>query len=138
MGLAALLADNWNAIESDFARFYGLDLGRCCFGDGQVGVRRLYALISTLPAQSNLAHRLGWAWDEDRELRALLLELTHDIAHSSRALVQVMGGKHYKGPSKPLRWPRPQLPAPPQPERPKLTIGDVRSMMMGANTLGRR
>jgi hypothetical protein len=134
MGVVAVLSDHWTAIESDFARFYGLDLARCCFGPDQVGMRRLYALISTLPPSSTLAQRLHWSWDDERELTATLVELTHDIATSSRALVQSMSGKRYRGPKEPLRWPRPAVPelAPPPPaETPKLTIGAVRSMMLG-------
>lgn len=136
-GIVAVLGDHWIAIESDFARFYGLDLARCCFGRDEVGIRRLHALISTLPPSSTLAHRLNWAWDDERELAATLVELSHDIATSSRALVQTMSGKRYKGPSKPMRWPRPDIAAlapPPPVEKPKLTISDVRTMMLGIGT----
>jgi hypothetical protein len=128
MGLAVLLADHWNAIEADFARFYGLDLAACCFGPDQVGVRRLYALVSCLPPSSSLARRLEWSWDEERELAAVLVELSHDIAASSRAMVQALSGKRWSGPARPLRWPRPALPPPPKPRQ---TIEDVRAVMLG-------
>jgi len=48
-GLPDFLAERWEALEADFARYYHLDLTQACWGEEAVGVRRLHTLIQHLP-----------------------------------------------------------------------------------------
>jgi hypothetical protein len=120
LGTARLLSDYWDEIDADFARYYGMDLAAACFGPDHIGVRRLKGLIGSLPHTSALARAMGWAWSDEAEMTAVLVELLHDQAASTRAVVQALSGKKWNGPKEPLRWPRPELrlPAPPTPPRP--------------------
>lgn len=112
LGTARLLSDYWDEIDADFARYYGLDLADACFGPNHVGLRRLRGLIGGLPHTSALARAMGWAWSDEAEMTAVLVELVHDQAASTRAVVQALGAKKWSGPKEPLRWPRPELKLP--------------------------
>lgn len=54
LSLAYVLDDNWDAIEADFQRFYGLDLTECVFGEEPLALRRIQVLVSHLPKESML------------------------------------------------------------------------------------
>lgn len=134
MGVVTLLREHWDELDADFQRFYALDLGAACFGPDHAGLRRIYALITGLPQDSALARSMGWAWTEDSEMTATLVELVHDQASSARAMVNALSGKRkWNGPPKPLRWPRPTptvAPRRPEPAAPApLDRASIRQML---------
>lgn len=113
LGIVTMLREHWDELDADFQRYYALDLGAVCFGPDHAGLRRIHALIVSLPPDSALARSMGWAWDDEREMTATLIELVHDQASSARAMVNALSGKRkWNGPPKPLRWPRPAVPTP--------------------------
>jgi len=132
LGVVELLNEQFDTIEADFQRFYGLDLGEACWGDNHVGVRRLMALIRGLPPESTLSRVTGDWWTEGHELTASLVELTHAVAQASQlsaqtGWAQVAGKKQFPKPD-PLKIPRPgdsdvQVDA----ELPELSLSETRS-----------
>ncbi|BCJ41677.1 hypothetical protein GCM10010168_53250 [Actinoplanes ianthinogenes] len=50
IALAGLLRDHYDAVEADFQRFYGVDLGG--LWRGELSLRRVSALVTNLPPES--------------------------------------------------------------------------------------
>jgi hypothetical protein len=97
--VARTLRDRWGDTEADFQRFYQLDARGAWArpGDpGFLGVRRLAALIRTLPAEARLARIPGddVKWTVETELLACIVEEVSVLAADRRR-------------RKPLEIPRP-------------------------------
>lgn len=56
----------WAALEADFLRFYGADLGRLLWVE-RVGCRRLWALMAGLPSDSRF--QLELAAESDKKAK---------------------------------------------------------------------
>lgn len=72
------VADNFDELEADFQREYGIDLREALYGDHPIGGRRLTALISGLSPGSATMRRInsgGKQWGQIEELLAILCEL---------------------------------------------------------------
>lgn len=72
------VADNFDELEADFQREYGIDLREALYGDNPVGGRRLTALINGLSPGSATMRRInsgGKQWGQMEELLAVLCEL---------------------------------------------------------------
>jgi hypothetical protein len=109
-GLSGTLGEHWDALEADFQRFYGLDLGAACYGPRHLGARRLRALIAHLPPESAMARVMGWWWTDQHEMAAQLIELTYVGAQAAVASVNVASAKKWK--PQPVKYPRPSMPTP--------------------------
>jgi hypothetical protein len=116
VGLVRLLEDQWEPLEADFQRFYGLDLRRACWGPDALGARRLRVLISHLPQDSSLARSMGWWWSDVHEMQAQLIELAALSAQATTATVGSLTGKRWR--PTPANFPRPTLPSVPVPAGP--------------------
>lgn len=82
--LGRLVSEHFEALESDFQHYYGIDLRQACYGPHPMGLRRLRALIQGLPPGSAVHRSLdpqGSQWTFDTELLAALAEL---LDHSNR------------------------------------------------------
>ena len=77
--LYSLIAEQYEALESDWLRFYSRDLREDLWGTTPVGVRRIAALVKNLPAESSTVRELNKDWNADRELSAVTVELLHSI-----------------------------------------------------------
>lgn len=84
--LSRFVEEHFEALESDFQHYYGLDLRRVLYGEDAVGLRRLRALIGGLPPGSAV-HRsvdpAGYGWRNTEEMLALIAQL---IDHTNRLL----------------------------------------------------
>lgn len=72
------VADNFDELEADFQREYGIDLREALYGDNPVGGRRLTALINGLSPNSATMRRVnsgGKQWGQVEELLASLCEM---------------------------------------------------------------
>lgn len=130
VGVVVALREHWSALDHDFRHHYGLDLDEACYGPAHLGVRRLYDYIARLPSTSEFAREGGWSWDESQEMGATSVELLHAVWDATAATASAMTNGKYKGPKKPLKWPRP---TPPQVETPKpeLSREGMRALLMG-------
>lgn len=112
-GLAAFIVDNWGPLRADFRRFYGLDLAEAVGGgpDGWgLGLRDLQDLIAGLPPESAVAARHGWHWTQRDEMAAALVEIAHQNAWATGAIMRASYAairRRPPRPQKPLRVPRP-------------------------------
>lgn len=78
--------EHYPALESDFQRYYGLDLRECLWGGARLGARRLVSLVDGLPPESALARtldpdNLGSGWTADTHLLAVIVQL---VDHANR------------------------------------------------------
>jgi hypothetical protein len=133
-GVSAMLRDDWDDLEGDFQRYFGLNLVECAHGPHAIGLRRLKALIEALPPESATARHRGWWWTEGDEQGATQAELLTDVARSLRVLVnqQIPKGQRRFDPPMP-RWQRPHVQVEPEPQRdakPPLSRESVRSMFL--------
>jgi len=133
-GVSAMLRDDWDDLEGDFQRYFGLNLVECVLGPHAIGIRRLKVLIEALPPESSTARRRGWWWTEDAEQGATQAELLTDVARSLRVVVNqnIPKGQRRFDPPMP-RWERPhlQVEPDPQPERTApLDRENVRAMFL--------
>ena len=72
------VADNFDELEADFQREYGIDLREALYGEKPVGGRRLTALINGLSPESatmRKVHSGGIQWGQQEELLAALCEM---------------------------------------------------------------
>jgi len=73
------VADNFDELEADFQREYGIDLREALYGEDRVGGRRLTALINGLSPDSATMRKVnsgGRQWGGTEEMLAVLCELT--------------------------------------------------------------
>lgn len=124
--LAAVLAERWDRVEADFQRFYALDL-REQVADPRVGVRRLHALVDSLPPEASCwrTDDGGPAWTRADELAAVSLELTDVWGRMLHAALLRLGGARQLPDYKPFRVDHPNRPSsePRQPKR--VSIADA-------------
>lgn len=130
IGLGALVVDHFDAVEADFARFYGLDLPGLLWGPEPVTYRRLAVLVRGIPAESALGvsaggYRPGWGATE--ELLALLAEL---VDLGNRTFYRVHSKRGAQQP-KPLKIPRPTEDEEPRKKRRPATSDDLVEMFGG-------
>lgn len=128
--------ERFEALEADFARYYGVDLRAACWGDHPVGMRRLRALIRGLPLDSALGrsvapHRLEWSTTE--ELLATLIEVTD----AGNVMFFAAHSKPGTPRPRPIRVPRPGQPdgngaEPARRRRRPATADDMRRFFGGA------
>lgn len=95
-------------VEADFSRYYTMDLRDVCWGSGRIGVRRISALVGSLPRDSATVRALdpygsGAGWSNSEELLASIIEV---IDHGNRLLFAVHKQKSAKVP-KPIKITRP-------------------------------
>lgn len=131
IGLGALVVEHFDAVEADFARFYGLDLPGLLWGPEPVTYRRLSVLVRGIPAESALGvstggYRPGWGATE--ELLALLAEL---VDAGNRTFFRVHSKRGAQQP-KPLEITRPPDPNEAPKERRPATSEDLRAIFGGA------
>jgi len=72
------VANNFDELEADFQREYGIDLREALYGDSRVGGRRLTALVNGLSPRSATMRKInanGDEWGSTEELLAVLCEL---------------------------------------------------------------
>ena len=104
------VAENFDELEADFQREYGIDLREALYGDSPIGGRRLSALIEGLSPESTTMRKLMWGdqpWSTTNELLASLVESV-DLTNR---LLYISG--HFKGEVwEPLHIKRPYLQAP--------------------------
>jgi len=93
-------------VESDFQRYYGLNLREELWGENPIGMRRFQALVRGLPLDSSLVRsqdpkRLGVGWNSNTELLAVIAQV---IDNGNRLFYQA----NFKGSMpKPLKIVRP-------------------------------
>jgi hypothetical protein len=131
IGLGALVVDHFDAVEADFARFYGIDLPVALWGPEPVTYRRLAVLVRGIPAESALGvacggYRPGWGATE--ELLALVAET---IDHGNRLYFKTHSKKGAQQP-KPLAITRPPDPNEEPPTRRPATSEDLVAMFGAA------
>jgi len=72
------VADNFDELEADFQREYGIDLREALYGEDRIGGRRLTALINGLSLDSATMRKVnsgGDEWGNTEELLATLIEI---------------------------------------------------------------
>jgi len=87
------VADNFDELEADFQREYGIDLREALYGKSRVGGRRLTTLINGLSPNSATMRKVnsgGGVWGPTEELLATLCEM---IDLSNRMYFQA----HFEG-----------------------------------------
>jgi hypothetical protein len=106
------VAENFDELEADFQREYGIDLREALYGDNPIGGRRLTALINGLSPSSLTALKNGGTggqvWGNTEELLATLCELVDRMNYMYHQI-------HFKPPHpQHLEIPRPyeRVPAP--------------------------
>lgn len=100
------MEQHYGALEASWEAVYGRDLRADLWGPHTLGVRRLYALVVGLPpgcALHRAADPEAWAWNNDTELLAALVEQV------SVGNVMFMAANSKKGTRtpKPIAVPRP-------------------------------
>lgn len=95
--------EHWDALEADWQRFYGRDLGADLYGPQARGFRRIATLIHWLPPEASVWRSMGLSWSEDRELLAVNIEVLDSLR---RAFLMANSKKGTK-PPEPVRIPRP-------------------------------
>lgn len=131
IGLGVLVVEHFDALEADFARFYGADLPGLLWGPEPVTYRRLSVLVRGIPAESALgistgALRPGWGATE--ELLATVVEL---VDAGNRSFFRVHSKRGAQQP-KPIKVTRPADPNEPPKRRRKATSEDLVAMFGGA------
>lgn len=130
-GLGVLIVEHFDAVEADFARFYGLDLPALLWGPEPVTYRRLAVLVRGIPAESALGFSTGTyrpGWGPTEELLAIVAEVVdygnrlYFKAHSKRGAQQ----------PKPLAITRPPDPNAPPKKRRKATSEELKELFGGA------
>lgn len=130
IGLGALVVEHYAAIEADFQRFYGLDLGLALWGPEPVSYRRLSVLVRGIPAESALGFSTGGyrpGWGATEELLALVAEV---IDHGNRLFFKAHSKRGAQQP-KPLKITRPADPLEEPKKRRPATSEDLREMFGG-------
>ena len=72
------IAENFEELEADFQREYGIDLRDALYGDKRIGARRLQALINGLSPKSATMRKVSFnsqEWGPVEELLAVLIEM---------------------------------------------------------------
>ena len=69
------VADNFDELEADFQREYGIDLREALYGEPRIGGRRLTALVNGLSLNSATMRKANSDWGTVEELLATLCEL---------------------------------------------------------------
>jgi hypothetical protein len=95
--------EHFPAIEADWQRFYGRDLGADLYGPGALGFRRFSSLLEWLPPEAALWRSTKTSWSEERELLALQVEMVDSLR---RAFILANSKKGARQPD-PVRIPRP-------------------------------
>jgi len=111
VGLADILDRRWDAVESDFRRYYLADLRAAVFGAGDpvaTGVRRIRAMIVALPADAAVrveerADDPVAQWTIERELAAS----TFDAIGLLTWVFTMANSKEGADIGDPFRYPRP-------------------------------
>lgn len=100
--------DNFEELEADFQREYGIDLRSALYGDDPIGGRRLTALIEGLSPESKtyrkIAYPDGHKWGHVEELLATLVEL---VDTTNRLIYATNADKKSPKVWEPLHVPRP-------------------------------
>jgi hypothetical protein len=122
-----LVLEHFQALEADFLHYYKTDLRQALWGHEKVGVRRLAALVHGLPPTSAVFRANSAAWDDETELAAVQVELTHSLL---RTLIAVNSKKGAQLPD-PLRIPRPwDLP---KIQKRGTSMAELRSILKGGD-----
>jgi hypothetical protein len=135
LSLPGFLAQWWEALEADWQARYRRDLAQDCYGQTQIGVRKLLALIKGLPpdgalARASLGEAAGWGYEQ--ELLATTVDLLGYLTYLTKAA-------HFKGRHElPKPVPRPGgLPGQTQPEPEPVrfsTREEIRQFFQGPGT----
>lgn len=112
-------------MEADFRARYQCDLGTVCFGPEAWGLRKLYAHVRYLGADSATAQFLEAGWSADDELLATIAELLHA---QLRAFLGAHGAKRIPDQ---LKIPRPSGSVPTGTPPAPMTLESVRSVFFG-------
>lgn len=95
--------EHFEALESDFQRFYGIELAPALYGPTPLSVRRFYSLTRWLPADAAIWRATSTTWSVDNELQALTVELIDSLR---RMYLQAHSKQGARLPD-PIRVPRP-------------------------------
>lgn len=131
IGLGALVVEHFDAVEADFARFYGLDLSAILWGPEPVTYRRLAVLVRGIPWESALGFSTGNyrpGWGPTEELLAVLAEL---VDAGNRLFFRVHAKRGASQP-KPIEITRPPDPNEVPKQRRPATSEDLRAIFGGA------
>lgn len=131
IGLGALVVEHFDAVEADFARFYGVDLPAALWGPEPVTYRRLAVLVRGIPAESALGFATGGyrpGWGATEELLAVLAEL---VDLGNRTFFRVNSKRGAQQP-RPIEIPRPPDPNEEPKKRRPATSEDLKALFGGA------
>lgn len=101
------MREHFDSVEADFAAVYAIDLRDALWGENPVGVRRLNALVSALPADSATVRSVdpNDGWSQEDELLASIFDVVGMGNHLF--LSANVQEKDRKLLPKPARFPRP-------------------------------
>jgi hypothetical protein len=117
--------EHFEALESDFQRYYDISLGAAMHGPAALGARRLVSLATWLPPEAAIWRATSTAWTTDHELQALTIEMLDSIR---RLYMQAHVRKGTKLPQ-PVSIPRPWNRAKERPTKSGTTLGEMIAAM---------